>query len=154
LALGATADFDGKKLSVSSLTSREAENRRASQMNKKKVLVVDDDPSHRQRVRELLLKNHVVLEAEDGQEAINVARSQHPDLILLDIAMPKMDGYATCHAMKKDPITKEIPIILLTSLSKELNCVLSRKLGAEDNIPKPFTERNLLDTLNKFLPTS
>jgi CheY-like chemotaxis protein len=154
LALGAPADFDGKKLSASSLSPIEAENRRANQMNKKKVLVVDDDPSHRQRVRELLLKNHVVLEAEDGQEAMNVARNQHPDLILLDIAMPKMDGYATCHAMKKDPITKEIPIILLTSLSKELNCVLSRKLGAEDNIPKPFTERNLLDTLNKFLPTS
>ncbi|MHA2069402.1 MAG: response regulator [Candidatus Thorarchaeota archaeon] len=123
-------------------------------MNKTKVLVVDDDPSHRQRVRELLLKNYVVLEAEDGQQAINVARSQQPDLILLDIVMPKMDGYATCYSLKKDPITKGIPIILLTALSKELNCVLSRKLGAEVNMSKPFHSQDLLDTIGHFLPVS
>jgi putative two-component system response regulator len=123
-------------------------------MNKKKVLVVDDDPSHRQRVHELLIEDYIILEAEDGQEAINLARSQQPDIILLDVAMPKMDGYATCYAMKKDPITNTIPIVLLTDLSKELNGVLSGKLGAEEHISKPFNESNLLDTISRLLPVS
>ncbi|MHA2069092.1 MAG: response regulator [Candidatus Thorarchaeota archaeon] len=123
-------------------------------MNKTTVLVVDDDPSHRQRVRESLIKDYMVLEAENGQQAITMARLVKPDLILLDIVMPRMDGYATCYSMKKDPITKDIPIIVVTALNKELNCVLSRKLGAAAHIVKPFTEPNLLDAVGQFLPVS
>jgi putative two-component system response regulator len=122
--------------------------------SKKRVLVVDDEPSDRQRVRQMLSNDYVVLEAEDGWEAIAMAYSEQPDLILLDVVMPMMDGYTVCHAIKKDPITKAIPVVMLTALSQELNDVLSRKLGAADHITKPLTERKLLDTLNKFLPAA
>jgi putative two-component system response regulator len=121
---------------------------------RKKVLVVDDMPSERKVVRQILAEACVVLEARDGPEAIMMARCLQPDLILLDIAMPKMDGHTICHAIKKDPITTAIPVVMLSALSLEENDVLSRKIGAADYIEKPFTERKLLDTLGKLLPAA
>ena len=120
-------------------------------MEKKKVLVVDDEENIRHLVRSILDKDNIVLEAKDGKAAIDMARSQEPDFILMDIMMPKMDGYTACHAIKKDPVTKAIPIVMLTALGQELNMKLGQEMGADGYITKPFNSQVLVDTANRFL---
>jgi len=120
-------------------------------MEKKKVLVVDDEENVRHLVRSILGKDNIVLEAKDGQAAVDMARSQEPDFILMDIMMPNMDGYTACHAIKKDPVTKAIPVVMLTALGQELNMKLGQEMGADGYITKPFSSQVLVDTVNRFL---
>jgi len=120
-------------------------------MEKKKVLIVDDEENVRLLVHNILGKENVVLEANDGEAAVQMARSQEPDFILMDIMMPNMDGYTACHAIKKDPVTKAIPVVMLTALGQELNVKLSQEMGADGYITKPFSSKMLLDTVNHFL---
>ena len=120
-------------------------------LNKKKILVADDEQSIRALVTRFLSNNYTVFEAEDGEVAIEMARLQKPDLILLDIMMPKMDGYTACHTLKRDPLTKTIPVVMLTGLGYALNLKLSQEIGADGYITKPFTHQDLLDTIGKLL---
>ena len=120
-------------------------------MEKKKVLVVDDEENVRHLVRSILGKENTVLEARDGQVAVDIARRQEPDFILMDIMMPNMDGYTACHTIKKDPMTKAIPVVMLTALGQELNMKLGQEMGADGYITKPFSSKVLLDTISRFL---
>jgi len=120
-------------------------------MGKKKVLVVDDEENVRHLVRSILGKDNIVLEAKDGQAAVDMARSQEPDFILMDIMMPNMDGYTACHIIKNNPVTKTIPVVMLTALSQELNVKLGQEMGADGYITKPFSSQVLVDTVNRFL---
>jgi len=120
-------------------------------MGKKKVLVVDDEENVRHLVRSILSKDNIVLEAKDGQAAVDMARSQEPDFILMDIMMPNMDGYTACCTIKKDPATKVIPVVMLTALGQELNVKLGQEMGADGYITKPFSSQVLVDTVNRFL---
>ena len=120
-------------------------------LNKKKILIADDEQSIRSLVTRFLGNKYAVLEAEDGEEAIEISRSQKPDLILLDIMMPKMDGYTACHTLKRDPLTKTIPVVMLTGLGYALNLKLSQEMGADGYITKPFTHQDLLGTIGKLL---
>ena len=79
--------------------------------NKKKLLVVDAEPAVRTLVRKMLSKDYTVLEAQDGEEAVNMSRSQKPDIILMDIMMPKMDGLTACYTIKTNQTTKEIRVV-------------------------------------------
>ncbi len=123
-------------------------------MEKKKVLVVDDEENVRRLVRSMLGNKYIVLEAKDGEVAIDIAHSQRPDIILMDIMMPNIDGYTACHTIKQDPVTKVIPIVMLTAIGYELNVKLSQKMGAEGYITKPFSSQDLLDTIEQFLTSS
>ena len=78
---------------------------------RKKVLIVDDEPNVRRLSHTILAKTFDVIEAEDGRQAIDMAIAQKPDVILMDIMMPKMDGLTACHVIKKDPATKAIPVV-------------------------------------------
>jgi len=122
-----------------------------SQNDKKKILIVDDEPNVRRLVRIILSKDFTVLEAEDGRQAIDVASIQKPDLILMDIMMPKMDGYTSCSAIKNDPVTKSIPILMLTAVGFELNVKLSQQMGADGYMTKPFISQALLDKIEQVL---
>jgi len=122
-------------------------------MNRKKILITDDEENIRLLVSNMLGKDYVVLGASDGREAVDMARSQQPDLILMDILMPKMDGYTACNKIKKDPITRAIPVVMLTAVDHELNVKLSQEMGANGYITKPFTPRDLLDAVDQFLKT-
>jgi two-component system alkaline phosphatase synthesis response regulator PhoP len=122
-----------------------------SQIDKKKILIVDDEPDVRQLVRRMLDKEFIVLEAEDGSQAIDIACNQKPDLILMDIMMPKMDGYTSCYVIKKDPATRSIPVLMLTAIDLELNAKLSQQMGADGYITKPFTSQALLNNIRQFL---
>jgi len=119
--------------------------------NRKKVLVADDEPSVRSLLKRTLSKNYSVLEASDGEEAVDMARSQKPDIILMDILMPKVDGYTACCMIKKDPVTKMIPIVMLTALCQRLNMRLGKEMGADGYITKPFTSQEILDTVGQLL---
>lgn len=122
-----------------------------NQIDKKKILIVDDESTIRRVLRRMLSRNYIILEAEDGEEAVNVARNEKPDLILMDIMMPRIDGYTSCHIIKTDPATNAIPVVMLTAIDYELNVRLSREVGADGYITKPFRSRELLDSVSSFL---
>ena len=97
---------------------------------------------------------YLVLTATNGEEAVALAREESPDLILMDIMMPKMDGYTACHTIKRGPVTKSIPVIMFTGLGYALNVKLSESIGADDYITKPFLPNDLLCVVDRFLKKS
>lgn len=122
-------------------------------VNKKKVLIVDDEPNVRQLVSKILSRDYTVIEARDGEEALNVVRSQKPGIVIMDMMMPKMDGLTACYAIKKDPATKGIPVIMLTAIDQELNKKLSTTvMGANKYMTKPFSAQELMETIRQLLP--
>ena len=121
--------------------------------NKKKVLIVDDEPNVRRLSRKILSNTFDVVEAEDGKQAIEIAVTQQPDVILMDMMMPKMDGLTACHAIKKDPTTKSIPVIMVTAIGFELNIRLSQQMGATGYVTIPFSSQDLLDKIAQVLTT-
>lgn len=122
-------------------------------ITKKKVLIVDDEPNVRRLSRTILSKNFDVVEAEDGKQAIDIANTQQPDVILMDMMMPRMDGLTACHAIKNDPVTRSIPVIMVTAIGFELNIKLSQHMGATGYVTKPFTPNDLLDQIAQVLAT-
>ena len=120
--------------------------------DKKRILIADDEPSVRSLVKRVLSQNYTVLEATDGEEAVNMVFSQEPDLILMDILMPKMDGLTACYTIKMNQATREIPVVMLTALGYDLNKRLSQDImGAHGYITKPFNPQDLLNTIGEFL---
>ena len=95
-------------------------------MYQKTVLVVDDEETVRRVVRKVLGSDYAVLEAMDGEAAVDIAKRQKPDLILMDLMMPKMDGYTACSSIKADQATKVIPVVMLTGVGHELNKKLAK----------------------------
>jgi len=120
-------------------------------LEKKKILIVDDEESIRLLVRSVLSNDYVVIEAADGQEAVEAAQNREPALILMDILMPKKDGLEACHEIKTNPATKAIPVVMLTAINQELDRKLSADLGADEYITKPFSPQALLEMVNHFL---
>jgi len=119
-------------------------------MDKKKVVIVDDELYIRRLVSNALSRDYVVLEASDGEEAIDITRRQHPDLILMDVLMPNLDGYTACYEIKKDETTRAIPVVMLTGIGHELNRKLAQEMGADGYITKPFNLQGLLDTVKQY----
>jgi CheY-like chemotaxis protein len=118
-------------------------------------LIVEDDPKSMKLTRDLLqVSGYKTIEATDGKQGIELAKAKKPDLILMDIMMPEMDGYTACDAIKADKATSKIPVVMLTAMGYELNKKLAEKLGADGYITKPFTRQELLDKISQFLPTS
>jgi PAS domain S-box-containing protein len=108
------------------------------------VLVVDDSAANRQLLRELLAADkYRVLEAADGPAALQLATETSPDLVLLDVRMPTMDGYEVCRRLRADPQLAEVPVILLTSLDDRASRLAGIKAGADDFISKPFNQVEL-----------
>ncbi|MBM2831732.1 MAG: chemotaxis protein CheY [Dehalococcoidia bacterium] len=119
---------------------------------RKKVLIVDDEPGVRRLVRQILFRDYTVAEAQNGEEAVDMARSQKPDIILMDMMMPKMDGLAACCAIKAGQITKGIPVVMLTAISHDLNKKLAENvMGADGYITKPFKPQDLLSAIDRLL---
>jgi diguanylate cyclase (GGDEF)-like protein len=106
---------------------------------KPKILVADDTPSNIALLNLILGKEHEILCASNGPEAIAVAQSEHPDLILLDALMPGMDGFETCTRLKDDPRTAEIPVVFITSLDEATDEARALEIGAVDFISKPIS---------------
>ena len=103
-----------------------------------RILIVEDEEEIRKSLRELFESDYEVEEAADGIEAIEKARALKPDIILLDLRLPKVDGYQVCQRLKGDPITAQIPIIMVTALVETPQKVKGIEYGADDYITKPF----------------
>jgi len=119
-------------------------------MAKKKVVIVDDELYIRRLVSNALSREYTVLEASDGEEGLNVIRTWKPDLILMDVLMPNLDGYTACYEIKKDEATRAIPVVMLTGIGHELNKKLAQEMGADGYITKPFDLQDLLDTVKQY----
>ncbi len=117
-----------------------------------KILVVDDDPLMRLMVvKTLSTEGFEFLEAENGAQAVEKAISHQPDLIIMDVNMPELDGYEACQRIRSNPITAGIPIILVTSLSTVEDKIKGFDSGADDYIPKPFDPKELTVRVNVLL---
>ena len=114
-------------------------------MNKDTILVVEDEEDIRQLlVFHLEREGYATLEAGDGKTGLELARSREPALMLLDVMLPVMDGFAVCKELERDPRTASMPVIMLTARGEEVDRVLGLELGADDYVVKPFSARELL----------
>ncbi len=117
------------------------------------VLVVEDSIPQREMITELLTGNGLnVAAATDGVEALEqIQTGEHPDLVVLDIVMPRMNGYEVCRRLKADPITQNVPVILCSSKGEEFDRYWGMKQGADAYIAKPFQPMELLGTVKQLL---
>jgi len=120
-------------------------------MDKKRILIADDEPGIRLAVTRMLDKDYVVLEASNGEEAVKMAERERPDVILMDLMMPSMDGYTACSLIKADQGTNMIPVIILTGIGHEFNKKFAMEMGADGYITKPFTTQALANVIASIL---
>ncbi len=120
-----------------------------------RILVAEDEP-HILKMLDFRLKNlgHEIIGAVDGREALEVAMKEKPDLILLDIMMPVMDGFQVLRKLKSQEETKNIPVIMLTAKSQEKDTVTGLEAGAADYVTKPFSFAELIARVNHALASS
>lgn len=120
-------------------------------MDKKRLLIVDDEVDLAQLIKFRMENNgYDVLLAHDGQSALEMARKERPDLIILDLMLPKMDGYKVCGLLKKDSRYSHIPIIIFTAKGQEDDMKLGQELGADAYIVKPFEPQVLLGKIKEL----
>lgn len=124
-------------------------------MAEKKILIVDDEDHIRELLKFNLEKNgYVVYMANDGLNGLKLAREKQVDLILLDLMLPGMDGFEVCKEIRRDNIISNVPIIMLTAKSEEIDKILGLELGADDYITKPFSIRELSARIKALLRRS
>lgn len=113
------------------------------------ILVVDDEPKVARLARDYLEKNGFrVMTAGDGQSALTIARSEKPDLVILDIMLPQINGREVCRILRRE---SDVPIIMLTALSEEIDQVTGLEIGADDYVTKPFSVRTLVARVQALL---
>ncbi len=118
-------------------------------LSKVKVLIVDDEPSILMSLEFLMKKEgYRVFIARDGEEAFDIIKSEIPDVVLLDIMMPKVDGYQVCHFIKSTPEYAHTKVIFMSAKSKEADMKKGLELGADMYVSKPFSTRDLLSKVN------
>jgi two-component system cell cycle response regulator DivK len=118
----------------------------------KRILVVEDQEDNRQILRDLLTNaGFDMIEAENGEEAIASAQASRPDLILMDIQLPILDGYEATRRIKADPDLKSIPIIVVTSYALSGDEDKARRAGCDDYVAKPFSPRQLLAKIKEYV---
>ena len=119
----------------------------------KRILVVDDQPDNRQIIRDMLAPtDYEITEAENGELALAAVAKQRPDLILMDIQLPIMDGYTATSRIKSDPTLRSIPIIAVTSYVLSGEEKKARAAGCDDYVPKPYSPRQLLPKIRQYIP--
>ena len=120
-------------------------------MDRKKILVVDDTDWNRDLLVQLLEDEYTVLEAIDGEQGVKAAEKERPDLILMDLGMPVMDGWEATRRIKANDALKHIPIIAVTSHAMVGDEVEARKAGCDDYLSKPIDEDALMKKIKHFL---
>jgi DNA-binding response OmpR family regulator len=119
---------------------------------KKRILLIDDETDFRAALRvRLEAAGYEVLEAEDGATGLDMAKEQKPDLIILDLMLPKIAGYNVARLLKADENCDDIPIVMLTARAQETDVNIGLAVGADAYITKPFKSRELLDTITRLI---
>lgn len=119
----------------------------------KKVLLADDEERILGLVQATLGfdDRYEILVASDGEEALEACRRELPDLVFLDLLMPKMDGYAVCRELKQDEATSKIKVVMLTAMAQEADRRTALKIGADDYMTKPFSPTALMNKVEEML---
>jgi len=121
-------------------------------VDKKRILLVDDEKDLVETVSfRLQANNYAVIFAYDGQEGLEKAKKENPDLIILDLMLPKMDGYKVCGLLKADARYNKIPIIMFTARAQESDIKMGEEAGADAYITKPFEPQVLLEKIKELL---
>jgi len=121
-------------------------------MNPKKILVVDDEVDLVKTIQFALeAEGYKVLVSYNGEDALSQSRKENPDLILLDLMLPKLDGYKVCRLLKFDERYKHIPILMLTAKTQQKDRLLGMETGADEYITKPFDMEELMEKIKAYL---
>jgi two-component system cell cycle response regulator DivK len=119
----------------------------------KRILVVEGQKDNRQIIRDTLAgSDYQVTEAENGEQALTAIAKQRPDLILMDLQLPIMDGYEATRRIKADPALRSIPIIAVTSFALDGEEQTARAAGCDDYVPEPYSPRQLLAKIQQCMP--
>jgi two-component system cell cycle response regulator DivK len=119
----------------------------------KRILVVEDQEDNRRIIRDLLMSvGFVLIEATDGEAGVRLAGTERPDLILMDVQLPLLDGHEATRRIKQDPELRHIPIIVVTSYALSGDDAKAMAAGCDAYVAKPFSPRQLLATIRRFLP--
>ena len=122
--------------------------------NMARILIVDDSPSQLMGIRRIVESlGHEALTAEDGAAGVEAAKRELPDLILMDVVMPNLNGFQATRSITRDPATKHIPVILVTTKDQETDKVWGMRQGARAYITKPFSDTELSETINRAIAT-
>ena len=117
-----------------------------------RILIVDDSPSQLMGIRRIVEKlGHEALTAEDGAAGVEAAKRELPDLILMDVVMPNLNGFQATRSITREPTTKHIPIVLVTTKDQDTDRVWGMRQGAKAYITKPFNENQLIEVINGLL---
>ncbi|WP_290885756.1 response regulator [Arenimonas sp.] len=117
-----------------------------------RILIVDDSPSQLMGMKRIVEKlGHEALTAEDGSAGVEAAKAHKPDLILMDVVMPNLNGFQATRAISKEATTAHIPIVLVTTKDQETDKVWGMRQGAKAYITKPFNENQLIEVINGLL---
>jgi twitching motility two-component system response regulator PilH len=117
-----------------------------------KILIVDDLPTEVQLMQDAISQlGHMTIVATDGEQALEMAKREVPDLVLLDVVLPRMDGFQVCRKIKKDAQLSKIPVVLVSSKTQESDKFWGLKQGASAYICKPFSPKELADTVSQYL---
>ena len=118
----------------------------------KRILVVEDQADNRQIIRDMLARtDYEITEAENGEEALSAITKQRPDLILMGVQLPVIDGYEVTRQIKADPALRSIPIIAVTSHALNGEERTARAAGCDDYVPEPYSPRELLSKIRQYL---
>lgn len=118
-----------------------------------RILIVDDSPSQLMGMKRIIEKiGHEALVAEDGAAGVEMAKAELPDLILMDVVMPNLNGFQATRQISKQEETSHIPIILVTTKDQETDKIWGMRQGAKAYLTKPFNEASLLEVIGEFLP--
>ena len=116
-----------------------------------KVLVVDDSVVELTRIKQIVERaGHQVITAQDGVEALEMAKTHMPHMVFMDIVMPRMDGFRATRILTQDPLTKHMPVVLVSTKSQSVDMAWAQKQGAQALIAKPYSPASILEQLTAF----
>jgi two-component system cell cycle response regulator DivK len=122
-------------------------------MSGKRILHIEDNPFNRKIVRDLLARtSYQLAEASDGMQGLELARAAPPDLVLMDIQLPRMSGLEVTRELRADPRTARVPIIVITSFALSGDEQKAKEAGASGYVTKPYSPRDLLDVIRRLAP--
>lgn len=115
------------------------------------ILIVDDNPSHLVNLQGILnAAGYQVTSANNGQAALEAVERDRPDLVMMDVNMPVMDGFAATRALRDNASTRDLPVVLVTSKGQKADKAWGKMLGAKNHITKPYTDQDVLSVLSQF----
>ena len=118
-----------------------------------RILIVDDSPTQTLSISKILKKHgHEIITAKDGEEGVEVAKAELPDLVLMDVVMPKINRFQATRQITKNPSTSHIPVIIVTTKDQETDRIWGARQGAKSYVTKPVEEELLMNAINQYLP--